>query len=199
MGSLEATIGEPRRLSFTAGRRAKMWQGNCVALGLASGFLEPLESTSIQLIQSGIVRFIELFPDRHCDVGLRDEYNRKMAMEYEGIRDFILLHYTASGRTDTPFWRHMNTLERPDSLIYRQSVYERTGHIVLAEAGGFSEANWLAIYAGLEVWPSAYGPAIDMQETPELRRHFAGLPAAIKASVARMPAHKDFLRTHFAA
>ncbi len=199
MQSLEATIGEPRRLSFTAGRRAKMWEGNCVALGLASGFLEPLESTSIQLIQSGIIRLIELFPDRHCDVGLRDEYNRKMAMEYEGIRDFILLHYTASGRTDTPFWRHMNTLERPESLIYRQSVYERTGHIVLAEAGGFTEANWLAIYAGLEIWPAAYGPAMDMQETPELKNHFANLPAAIKAAVNRMPTHKDFLKAHFPA
>jgi len=197
MGGLDATIGQPRRLSFTAGRRAKMWEGNCVALGLASGFLEPLESTSIQLIQSGIVRFIELFPDRHCDVGLRDQFNRKMAMEYEGIRDFILLHYTASGRIDTPFWRHMNTLERPESLIYRQSVYERTGHIVLAEAGGFSEANWLAIYAGLQVWPSTYPPAMDMQETPEVRRQFVGLPDLIKASVARMPTHKAFLRTHF--
>ena len=199
MSSLAATIGTPRRLGFTAGRRAKMWEGNCVALGLASGFLEPLESTSIQLIQSGIIRLIELFPDRHCAVGLRDEYNRKMAYEYEGIRDFILLHYTASGRTDTPFWRQMNTLEQPESLIYRQSVYERTGHIVLADAGGFTEANWLSIYAGLEIWPQTWPPAIDMQETPELKRHFANLPAAIKASVARMPMHQAFLKAHFPA
>jgi tryptophan halogenase len=188
-----APLSEPRLLRFQAGRRASAWVGNCVALGLAAGFLEPLESTSIHLVQTGLARLFALFPDRECDPAISAEYNRLTALEYERVRDFLILHYKASQREDTAFWRHCGTMTVPETLFYKTELFTRTGRIAMLEHETFQPASWLAIYAGLHVWPQRYEPIVELFTGGDLEARFASMRAAIRRSVETLPAHKTFL------
>ena len=150
---LSKTIeGEPLAnlnfLRFKTGRRKKTWNKNCVSVGLSSGFLEPLESTSIYLIQLALLKLIEFFPHQNFDDRLSDEFNRLMKLEYERIRDFLILHYTATQRTDSPFWDYCRTMQRPESLQSKMSLYEQQGHVEFYKTGFFLPPSWVAVYSG---------------------------------------------------
>jgi tryptophan halogenase len=194
LGSVEGVaLSAPRFLQFKAGRRASAWVGNCVALGLAAGFLEPLESTSIHLVQTGVARLFALFPDRDCDPVISAEYNRLTALEYERVRDFLILHYAASKRDDTPFWRHCRDMSVPDMLAHKRELFTRTGRIALLEHETFQPASWLAIYAGMHVWPERYEPVVDILGAADLHQRLQGMRQLIRRSVETLPAHSTFL------
>src|SRR5581483_538735 len=164
-----AALGAPRLLKFTAGQRREIWKHNCVALGLASGFLEPLESTSIHLVESGIGRLIELFPDRGFEPKLAQEYNRLMSRSYESIRDFIILHYHASGR-EGPLWDHCRNMAVPDGLHHQIELFKAGGVVVLYDSGAFAEPSWVSLYFGLGIFPRRHDPMADLIGDAALRR-----------------------------
>lgn len=186
-------VTEPRLLRFKTGRRRNAWVGNCVALGLSAGFLEPLESTGIHLIQTGLARLFSLFPDRDFDPAIAHEYNRQTALEYERIRNFLVLHYAATGRQDTAFWRQIRATPFPEELAYKQSVYARTGRIVMLDQETFLPQSWLALYSGLGVWPDRHEPLVDGFPEEALAQHFAAVRAAIARAAGRLPTHADYV------
>jgi tryptophan halogenase len=180
-----------RYLRFRAGRRASAWVGNCLALGLAAGFLEPLESTSIHLIQTGLGRLFALFPDRDFDPAVSAEYNRLTALEYEHIRDFLILHYAASIRGDSAFWRDCRAMRLPPSLAYKRDLFARTGRIAMLEQETFAAASWLAIYTGLDLWPQRHEPSIDILGSPATPAGFDTMRARIRQAVETLQSRHE--------
>ncbi len=169
-----APTATPRRLSFTAGRRRQSWAGNVVALGLAGGFLEPLESTSIHLIQEGIAKLFALFPDDRFSPVVRDEYNRLMADHYTAIRDFIILHYAATRRRDAPFWRHVGSMALPETLARKLALFAEKGRIFRYDDELFTVPSWVAVLLGQGIVPTGYDPivdALDADRVAEALRH----------------------------
>ncbi|MBO9622938.1 MAG: tryptophan 7-halogenase [Sphingomonas sp.] len=192
-------IGDPRLLRFTAGRREKLWEKNCVAIGLAGGFIEPLESTSIHLIQSGIFRLMALFPDRGFSRIEINEYNRWLVEEYEHIRDFIILHYHATARGDSDFWNHCRTMDVPDSLAARIALWREKGRIFRAHNSLFTEESWIAVLLGQNVVPRAADPlaaALPIGETIRFLNHMRDIVAR---TAEAMPRHEDYIAQHCAA
>jgi tryptophan halogenase len=145
-------------LRFKAGFRRESWRGNVVAIGLSSGFLEPLESTSIHLIQSGIAKLITLFPDRDCDPRLARQFNTLFARDMDGIRDFLILHYHATEGHETPLWRQARAMALPDTLIDKLAHYRSSGRLMLAPDELFREASWLAVLEGQGVSAEGCAP-----------------------------------------
>ncbi len=200
MGRLEGPArAEPRLLRFTTGKRRRQWTRNCVAIGLSSGFLEPLESTSIHLIQAAITNLVELFPDAGFDPADSDEFNRIMDLEYDRIRDFLVLHYNATERDDTPFWDHCRTMAVPDSLAAKMALFKERGVVARYRDGLFLEPSWLAVYFGQRIAPAAYDPLSDRAPEPALAEAMATMRAAIQRDVAAMPSHDAFVRACCAA
>ncbi|AND67514.1 hypothetical protein ATSB10_00600 [Dyella thiooxydans] len=189
-------LAEPRVLRFTTGARRRFWIRNCVALGLASGFMEPLESTSIHMIQSGISRLISLFPDRHCDPALSDEYNRQTRFEYERIRDFLVLHYRATERDDTAFWRHCRSIALPEGLAERIELFRRSGQVFRHGEELFTEVGWLQVMLGQGIVPQAWHPAADGLPAAELEGFLGNMRTLIQRAVATFPEHGQFVATH---
>ncbi|HEY9023633.1 MAG TPA: tryptophan halogenase family protein [Burkholderiaceae bacterium] len=189
-------LGDPRPLRFTTGRRRKAWVRNCVALGLAAGFVEPLESTSIQLIMDGVGRLIENFPDLDFAPQLADEYNRRIAFQYESIRDFIVMHYKLTARDDSAFWRHCAAMPIPDSLHHQIELFRSSGRVAIVDRDGFAEPSFISILFGLGVEPRAVDPFIERIDERALRTHFARLRSAIFGTVAGMPDHADYIARH---
>jgi tryptophan halogenase len=183
---------EPRRLRFTPGRREAAWAKNCVALGLASGFLEPLESTSIALIETGIERLKQLFPDKRFDPAVIDEFNEQSAEEMERVRDFIILHYLLNGR-DGAFWQACREVALPDSLSRKLALWRARGAFVRYRWEMFSPASWLAIYAGFGDLPERTDPALAAVSDSELTRALAAMRGSIDEAVADTPTHAEFL------
>ena len=192
-------LAEPRRLSFVAGRRDRFWQGNVVALGLAGGFLEPLESTSIHLIQTGIAKLLSLFPDRRFLPVEAEEYNRLMGAAYDGVRDFIILHYHATERTDSAFWDHVRTTEPPDSLRRKIELFRAKGRFFRYDDELFSLASWVAVLLGQGVTPDGYDPIVDALDEDRLAAAVEQMRQGVRGTVAQMPSHADFIRAHCAA
>jgi len=192
-------LGDPRQLRFTTGRRREAWVKNVVALGLSGGFLEPLESTSIQLIIDGVGRLIQFFPDTDFKPQLAAEFNRRMAAQYESIRDFIILHYKITQRTDSEFWKHCAAMSIPDTLAHQIELFRATGRVTILDPAGFSESSHEAILLGLGVTPQTLDPFVDALDEKELRAHFARLRADIAHLVARTPDHGDFIAHHVRA
>jgi tryptophan 7-halogenase len=190
---------EPWFLSFTGGRRSKFWIRNCVAIGLAGGFMEPLESTSIHLIQAGITRLLALFPDRGFDPVEIDEYNRLMTSQYERIRDFLVLHYKATERNDTPFWERNRTMEVPETLQRKIDLFRRAGRMFRYEDELFADANWLAVFIGQNVMPETYDPLVDAIDIEAVRDKLQRMKTLIRRTVETLPTHRQFLQTHCAA
>jgi tryptophan 7-halogenase len=192
-------LAEPRFLKFVTGRRKKTWNKNCVAIGLAGGFVEPLESTSIYLIQAAITNLIEFFPDLDFDATNVDEFNRIMDVEFERVRDFIVLHYHATERDDTPLWNYVRTMSIPDSLAYKMELFRERGIVVKYRQGLFYDPSWIAVYVGQRVLPRRYDPLADGVPLEDLKRGAASLRAAIQRDVATMPTQADYLAKYLAA
>ena len=186
-------IAPPRPLRFRAGRRTRAWAGNCIGVGLAGGFLEPLESTSIYLIQVAITQLLELFPEVRPAAADRNEFNRVMELEYDRIRDFLILHYHATTRDDTPFWDHVRTMAVPDTLQEKIDLFRARGRVVKYRQGVFLEPSWLAVYLGQGIVPDGYDQRAAAVPKPALAQAFANLEAETRAAVARMPDHREFL------
>jgi len=187
-------LAPPRRLSFTTGRRRQCWNRNVVALGLSSGFIEPLESTSIHFIQSGIARLIALFPDRRFDPVERDEYNRQMRDLYEDVRDFIVLHYKATRRNDTPFWDHCRTMAVPESLTRKIDLFKAKGRIFREGTELFSNPSWVAVCLGQNIEPSDYEPAVDALDERKVSEALEQMRRGYLDTAQRLPTHGDFIR-----
>ena len=188
-----APLVAPRTLRFKAGRRARSWVGNVVAIGLASGFLEPLESTSLYLVQQAITALIELFPERRIASVDRDEFNRVINMEYDRVRDFLILHYHATQRDDSPFWNYVRTMPIPDSLAEKMELFRRRGRVVKYREGAFLDASWVSVYLGQRILPVGTDPRA---EGPALDSLVAGLDrmrGEIAEAVGAMPDHAAFL------
>lgn len=192
-------LADPRPLRFVTGRRKKFWNRNVVAIGLASGFMEPLESTSIHLIQTAIARLLTLFPDRSFSQADIDEYNRQGAWEFEKIRDFLILHYHATTRDDTPFWRHCRTMEIPESLRRRIELYRNHGRIVREGAELFSEVAWVQVLQGQGVVPRRHHPLAELLSEQEVTEYLDNVRLTIAKCVDIMPDHAAFIAEHCAA
>ncbi|MEP6501755.1 MAG: tryptophan halogenase family protein [Betaproteobacteria bacterium] len=192
-------LAAPRPLRFTTGMRRKQWVKNCVALGLASGFVEPLESTSIQLIMDGVGRLIQFFPDLDFQPDLAAEFNRRATIQYESIRDFIVMHYKLTRRTDSEFWRYCAAMKIPDTLTHQIELFRSSGRVAILDPDGFAEPSMISILQGLGVTPATWDPFIDRIDEEQLRSHFVRLRTAIARTVAAMPDHTDYIAQHVRA
>ncbi len=188
-------LGSPRQLRFSTGRRHESWHRNCVAIGLSAGFMEPLESTSIHLIQTAVTRLLALFPDRDFDPYAAREYNRLTQIEYERIRDFLILHYHAVQR-DEPLWRQTANMSIPDTLQYKIEHFRRYGRLVAENMELFQNANWLAVLVGQEVWPRRYHPLTDMRSQVDAAGRLRGMRQLIGEAVKAMPTHRQYIERH---
>ena len=194
-----APLADPRTLRFHSGQRAKAWNRNVVAIGLSSGFAEPLESTSIHLIQATIAKLIAFFPDgefRQVDI---DEFNRQCRFENERIRDFLILHYHATERDDTAFWNHVRTMQVPDTLQHKLDLYRSAGRIVRTDNELFAEVGWLQVLHGQRVVPRRHHPIADAIPEAEVASYLADIAAVVANCVERMPTHTRFVAAHCAA
>ena len=193
-GNLEGElVTDPRPIKFQTGTRRRHWVKNCVAVGLSSGFMEPLESTSIHLIQRSIVRFMQMFPSdgvRQPDI---DEFNNQMKFEIENIRDFIILHYHVTNRTDTPFWRHCRTMEIPESLQHRIDLFKETGRVFKVPTELFGENSWTQVMLGQGLSPEQYHPIVNMMDEQELRDFLGGIHGPVERLVSQLPEHQRFI------
>ena len=199
LGSLEGDpIADPKQLYFKTGKRRKLWDKNVVAIGLSGGFLEPLESTSIHLIQSGITALIELFPDLGFNDADQREYNRVMDLEFERIRDFLVLHYVANQREE-PYWKALREMEWPESLKEKIAAFRARGIIPEYAHGLFLPASWLAVFAGQNILPENYDPRANSMSDEELIARAEMLRVKVANAVEKTGSHMDFIRQYGAA
>ena len=186
-------LGDPRVLRFTAGQRRKTWDRNVVAIGLAAGFLEPLESTAIYLIQSGIARLVNLFPDTSFDPVVIERYNAQTAFEIERIRDFIILHFYATERDDTPFWNYCRNMDIPAPLADNIRLFRDSGRFYRNAEEMFALTSWVEVMIGQHILPRTYHPAVDQLSDAELKQLMDGVQRVIAACVEAMPSHQQFI------
>ncbi|MCK7593307.1 tryptophan halogenase family protein [Pseudomarimonas salicorniae] len=199
LGNLDGRpLAEPRPLRFVTGMRRKFWQRNCVAIGLASGFMEPLESTSIHFIQSSISKLIAFFPDRSFNQADIDSFNRQVQFEFERSRDFLILHYWATEREE-PFWQHCREIDLPDSLREKIELFRSAGRVFREHEELFTESSWVQVFFGQNVLPRRYHPMVDLIPKDEIRRMVEGVKGVLERSAEVMPQHDDFIRQHCAA
>ncbi len=192
--SLDApALADPKPIRFKAGRRRVAWNKNVIAIGLSGGFLEPLESTSIHLIQSGIAKLLSLFPDRNCDPYVVEQYNRVVAEELSGIKDFLALHYHSTRERTEPLWTYCRAMSLPETLRYREEHFARSGRIVLSTDELFKEASWFAVLLGQGHKPRDYNPLIDSIQSTNNFSHLRRIRERIQETAARMPDHLAFL------
>nr|WP_070959939.1 tryptophan halogenase family protein [Hyphomonas sp. Mor2] len=191
-----APMGDPKRLSFTTGRREKFWHKNCVSLGLSSGFLEPLESTSIHLIQSNVSRLIELFPDKTFDPSNEIEYNRQVGHEYELIRDFLILHYHRTDREDSEFWRYCRNMSVPDSLTEKMALFEGNGLLYKDPDDLFRQSSWVQVMIGQGLMPKSFHVMANRLSSEQLSAFLQDVQKLIARATQDLPAHQDFIADH---
>jgi 2-polyprenyl-6-methoxyphenol hydroxylase-like FAD-dependent oxidoreductase len=192
-------LDTPRQLRFTTGRRREAWVKNVVAVGLSSGFLEPLESTSIQLIMDAVGRITEMLPNLDFNPALAAEFNRRMARQYESIRDFIILHYKLTRRDDSEFWRRCAAMPIPDSLQHQIDLFRGAGRMAILDPDSFAEPSWVSILLGNGLLPQAHDPFVDLVDEQAVRAHMTRLLSAIAGTVEEMPGHCEFIDQHVRA
>ncbi|MFL6657003.1 MAG: tryptophan halogenase family protein [Massilia sp.] len=186
-------LAEPRMVRFQTGRRKRSWVGNCVAVGLASGFMEPLESTSIHLIQTAISRIVSFFPHTGFDDTDIREYNLQTQLEYELIRDFLVLHYKATRRTDSDFWNYCRTMSVPETLQRKMDLFASNGRIYRQQDELFTEMSWLQVMVGQGIIPRAYHPFADLRPEAEVAAYLQNVEQVIARCVQAMPTQADFI------
>jgi len=191
-------LAEPRLIKFTTGRRKQCWNKNVIAIGLSSGFLEPLESTSLHLVQAGISKLLAYFPDRDFDPLVTQEFNRVAATEVERIRDFIILHYHLTQRDDSPMWRHCAHMAIPEPLQYKIDHFKRYGRLIPGDMDLFGNASWLAVHMGQGNWPERNDPLIDYRSL-DGAEYLEKLRTAMAAAAESLPTHAAFIQRHCAA
>jgi len=191
-----APLADPRLIKFTTGMRKQGWNRNVVAIGLSSGFLEPLESTSIHLIQSAITRLIDYFPNRNFDATVINEYNRQSRFEYERIRDFIILHYKLNQRDDAPFWKFCAEMEVPETLVHKMDLYRASGRLLRVDNELFTEVAWLQVMDGQNLHPRNYHPLADLQSEKDMAEYFRSVRNVINKCVDAMPVHAAYIAEH---
>ena len=200
MDSLDGeALTEPRVLKFSSGRRRRIWNRNVVAIGLSACFMEPLESTAIHLVQSAIARLIQFFPDRSFNPADIAEFNRQCDFESERIRDFLILHYHATTRSDSAFWNHVRSMEVPSTLQDKLTLYRGSGRIVRAADELFAEVGWLQVLHGQGITPRVHHPLADALAEQEVLDYLADTSAVIQRCVAQMPRHAEYIAAHCAA
>lgn len=192
-------LAEPRTLRFVAGRRDRSWSRNCVAIGLSGGFLEPLESTSIYLIQAAIMKLIERFPDRSFSSANVADFNEQINQQYDQIRDFVIFHYKATNRDDSDFWRRCRSMQIPESLDYRMRVFRERGHVVYRRRELFIETNWVAVFLGQELLPVALDPRVACLPDARIAERLEQMRQTIRHAVETLPQHDHFMAGYCAA
>lgn len=197
LSALESNPITPiKQIRFTTGRRNRFWEKNCIGIGLSSGFLEPLESTSIYLIQTGIKALVSLFPDASCPQVERDEYNTILGREYQQIRDFLVLHYVANERTGLPFWDYLRDMPIPDSLTQKIELFRERGRFFRYDGDLFSETSWVAVFLGQGIIPKGHNPVADAMPISDLAKRLDMLRNGIAQTTHKLPAHDDFLKRY---
>ena len=197
MSSLDGVaLADPRMLRFVTGKRRRFWDKNCVAIGLSAGFMEPLESTSLHLIQYGILRLLALLPDAGMSPLLAREYNAQTTAEYERIRDFLILHYKATERDDSELWRYCAAMDIPESLQYKIEHFRNYGLIVSDERELFANPSWIAVYLGQGITPKRAPGITQMRPEVPVAERMGQIAQAMQRAVSEMPAHADFLARH---
>ncbi|MFP5390248.1 MAG: tryptophan halogenase family protein [Gammaproteobacteria bacterium] len=191
-------VTEPRLIRFTPGQRAQTWKGNCIAFGLSSGFLEPIESTSIHLVSRNLTRLMQLFPNDGISQADIDEYNIQCANEMVHIRDFIILHYHVTNRQDTPFWRDCRAMQVPDTLRHRIALFRETGRVFRVPAELFAENSWIQVMIGQGLVPDSHHQSADLMPDEELRGFLDSISNRVDHIVRQLPQHKEYVRRYCA-
>jgi tryptophan halogenase len=191
-------LNEPRVIKFKTGQRRKYWSKNCIAMGLSSGFIEPLESTGIHLFQRAIVRLLLMFPSQGINASDVEEYNTQTKEEAENIKDFIVLHYHLTQRSDTPFWRYLKNMDIPDSLKHRMKLFKESGQVFKKEEELFGETSWIQVMMGQGLMPQQYHPIVDMMSETELQNFLNQIKTGVRKRVDNWPDHNDFIK-HYCA
>lgn len=186
-------LTEPQLVSFSVGHRQCFWSKNCLALGLAAGFIEPLEATAIHLIARGLELFLRVFPDQDCQPALQREYNRCMTADFEEVRDFVVLHYWATGRTNTPFWRWCRESQPPDSLLERVELFRTHGHLPQRADELFRHTSWQAVLEGMGVRPGGPGPRVRQVDAQRVQAQLQLARERLNRMVRTLPSHDQFL------
>lgn len=189
-------LTEPRVIKFRPGQRLKQWSKNCVAIGLASGFLEPLESTSIHLIQRNTIRMMRLFPHDRVVQSDIDEFNQQARFDIETIRDFIILHYCVTNRQDTSFWRYCRNMDIPETLAHRIRLFRETGRVFRIQNELFAENSWIQVMLGQGIVPEQYHPVVDVMDDEELGRFLNEIKSNVNATVSRLPDHQAYVEQY---
>lgn len=193
-----ALVNKPRVIPFVTGRRKKIWHNNCLALGLASGFLEPLESTAIHLVHKTLVHFIRHFPDQDFESYTEQAFNQKVNTDYQEIRDFIILHYCTSGREDTEFWRWCRNMPVPESLREKLRLFRERGQIEHVPGQFFGTDSWCSILEGMKVRPKKYHPLMDAFDSQYLAQILKDSAQSVQKTVLKIPKHSDYIQQHCA-
>ena len=191
----EAPVSEPRIIRFTTGKREKIWQGNCLSVGLSAGFLEPLESTSIYLIMKGVLNFVQMLPGYDLPQPTIDEYNRLMDIEYECIRDFIVLHYCPSRRSDSEFWRDWQTRKVPESLEIKLQLFRAQGRLYRNDLDLFAPDSWYAVLQGMGLEPEAADPLVYLSDQDKIMRGLNNGAARLSVSAGEAPLHSQYVKS----
>lgn len=186
-------LADPRPLRFVTGKRRKSWNKNVIAVGLASGFMEPLESTSIHLIQSTISRLATFFPDQQFNSADIDEFNRQADFEFVRIRDFLILHYKATQRDDSEFWNYCRTMSIPDTLQEKMDLFENNGRVFREANEMFSEISWVEVMLGQNIKPRGYHPLVDALDKAKISDFLNGIEKTMMRCVDAMPSHEEYV------
>lgn len=191
-----APLADPKLLKFVTGKRKKFWNKNCLAIGLASGFMEPLESTSIHLVQSAIARLFTFFPNKQFAQEDIDEFNRQADFEFERIRDFLILHYCVTERDDSEFWRYCRNMPIPAELEQKIAQFKRNGRIFRTNNEMFNDLSWLEVMVGQGLMPESFHPLVDLLSETHIEEKLDSIHSVIQRSVDYMPSHQEFIDRH---
>ncbi len=189
-------LTEPRVIRFRTGTRRTHWRRNCIAVGLSSGFIEPLESTSIHLIQRSVMRLMQMFPHDGVNPSDVEEFNAQTSYELEHIRDFIILHYHLTNRTDTEFWRRCRNMEIPENLKHRMRLFEESGRTFRANDQLFAENSWTQVMLGQGLTPKSYHPVADVMSREEVEKFLNHIDENVEKTIAALPTHEAYLNSY---